>query len=245
MEHGVQISLDTQMHVSSVGATRILDCLKKYGVKATFFCTVNFAQHSPDIIRRIVDEGHEVASHGMYHSYFKTEHLKESSVKLEEITGCEVHGYRMARMMPVDEKDIKAAGYTYNSSLNPTIIPGRYMNLSIPRTYFYKDGVLQLPASVTPWLRFPLFWLSYHNLPESFYLLLVKRTLKHDGYFVTYFHPWEFFELGDHPEFKLPFIIRNNSGESMVKRLNNFINYFLNRKEKFITYSEFSNNVKQ
>ena len=45
------------------------------------------------------------------------------------------------------------------------------------------------------------------------YQSLVNRVLKHDGYFVTYFHPWEFYPLGEHPEFKMPFIIRNHSGQ--------------------------------
>ena len=65
--------------------------------------------------------------------------------------------------------------------------------------------LLQIPASVTPWIRFPLFWLSCHNLPMWLYQSLVNRVLKHDGYFVTYFHPWEFYPLGEHPEFKMPF----------------------------------------
>ena len=31
-----------------------------------------------------------------------------------------------------------------------------------------------------------------------------------------YFHPWEFFDLKDHPEFKMPFIIKNHSGRRCV-----------------------------
>ena len=64
-----------------------------------------------------------------------------------------------------------------------------------PRTYFMKDGVLQLPASVTPIVRFPLFWLAYHNLPATLYRKLALWTWKEDGYFLTYFHPWEFTSL--------------------------------------------------
>lgn len=74
-----------------------------------------------------------------------------------------------------------------------------------------------MPASVTPLLRFPLFWLSCHNLPASLYRWLCKYAHRHDGYFVTYFHPWEFYSLNEHPEWKLPFIIRNHAGEGMEK----------------------------
>ena len=88
-------------------------------------------------------------------------------------------------------------------------------------------------------MRFPLFWLSLHNLPEFVYHWLVRRVLKHDGYFVTYFHPWEFYELKEHPEFKIPYIIKKNSGKNMVERLDNLIKMLKSRNHKFITYDEF------
>ena len=142
-------------------------------------------------------------------------------------------------MMPVDEQEIAKAGYTYNTSLHPTFIPGRYMHLSAPRTHFMKEGVLQIPASVTPLVRFPLFWLSCHNLPFGLYRWLCKRTLKHDSYLVVYFHPWEFYPLGEHPEFRLPFVVRNNAGKGMIERLDKWISAFLREGAEFVTFSDF------
>lgn len=94
--------------------------------------------------------------------------------------------------------------------------------------------------SVLRLLRFPLFWLSCHNLPMWLYQLLVNRVLKHDGYFVTYFHPWEFYPLGEHPEFKMPFIIRNHSGKGMEERLDMLIRKLKEKGYAFMTYSEFA-----
>lgn len=45
-EHGVDFPLDEAMKVSVYGTNRILDCLKNNGVKATFFCTSNFAENA-------------------------------------------------------------------------------------------------------------------------------------------------------------------------------------------------------
>ena len=144
-------------------------------------------------------------------------------------------------MFPVGESEIKRGGYRYNSSLNPAFIPGRYMHLTAPRTWFVKDGVMQIPASVTPWIRFPLFWLALHNLPQWLYHWMVRRVLRHDGYFVTYFHPWEFYDLKQHPEFKMPFIIRNHSGREMAERLDRLIKMLKTNRHQFITYNEFVN----
>ena len=240
-EHGVDYSLEEGMKVSVEGTIRILDVLKANDVRTTFFCTGNFAENAPDVMQRIVNEGHEVACHGVDHWNPKETDFIKSKEIVERVIGRSVTGYRQPRMFPVVESEIKKAGYRYNSSLNPAFIPGRYMNLTTPRTWFVKDGVMQIPSSVTPWLRFPLFWLSLHNLPEWMYHMLTRRVLSHDGYFVTYFHPWEFYELKKHPEFKMPFIIRKHSGQEMVESLDNRVKLLKAQGHQFITYNEFVN----
>ena len=242
-EHGVDYSLEEGMKVSVIGTNRILDGLKRNGVRATFFCTGNFAEHAPEVMKRIMDEGHEVACHGVDHWQPADTDFARSKEIVERVTGQTVYGYRQPRMFPVLESEIRRVGYRYNSSLNPAFIPGRYMHLTEPRTWFMKDGVMQIPASVTPWLRFPLFWLSLHNLPQWLYHWLTRRTLNHDGYFVTYFHPWEFYELKEHPELKMPFIIRNHSGQQMTERLDSLIKMLKVRSHEFITFNEFAEKV--
>lgn len=238
-EYGVDFTLEQGIDVSAVGTARILDCLKAHGVRATFFCTGNFAMRAPQLIGRIVAEGHEVACHGVDHLHPRPTDVEESKRMVEEVAGCKVAGYRQPRMFTVDNAAIARAGYRYNSSLNPAFIPGRYMHLDSPRTWFMADGVMQIPASVSPLLRVPLFWLSAHNMPQWLYHSLVRRTLRHDGYFVTYFHPWEFVELNEHPEWKLPFIIRNHSGMAMVDRLGRLINMLRQDGRRFVTFTQF------
>lgn len=229
-EHGVDFSLDEGINVSVEGTNRILDVLKETGVVATFFCTGNFIRKAPDIIKRLLNEGHELACHGVDHWKPQETDFKESKKIAEEFLQSaairrqdKVYGYRQPRMFAVSDNEIAGAGYMYNSSLNPAFIPGRYMHLTTPRVCFMKERVLQIPASVTPLFRIPLFWLALHNFPESFYYFLVKRTMNHDGHFVTYFHPWEFVELKQHPEWKMPFIIKNHSGKQMAERLRRLI----------------------
>lgn len=242
-EHGVDIPFERQIEVSRHGAVRILDILRRHGVRATFFTTVSFAKSAPEIVERIVAEGHELASHGMRHSSFRISDLSDSRRELEKLSGSEVKGYRQARMMKLDEKEVAKAGYLYDSSLNPTFIPGRYMSLSAPRTPYIKDGVVQIPASVTPMVRFPLFWLAAHLLPQSLYRTLAWRTLVHDGHFVTYFHPWEFYDLHTMPDYKIPGIVSMNSGEGMAKRLDALVGYMKSRGMEFATIGELAKTV--
>ncbi|RZJ78890.1 MAG: DUF3473 domain-containing protein [Flavobacterium sp.] len=238
-EYNRDISFADQISISRTGTIAILDLLDKHQVKATFFCTVTFAENIPDLIKRITESGHELASHGYYHSDFKTEHLLQSKIKLEELSGKEITGYRMARMMPVDEKEIEKAGYTYNTSINPTYLPGRYNNFHISRTFFTKQNVLQIPASVSPIVRFPLFWLSFHNLPLSIYKALAHWTYKKDHYLNVYFHPWEFTDLNDFERFGFPAYIRKNTGNQMVQRMDKFIHWLKSKNYPFGTFQQF------
>jgi len=238
-EYGKDITFEDQIAISRTGTIAILDILDKYKVKATFFCTVTFAENIPDLIKRITETGHELASHGYYHSDFKPEHLLQSKLKLEELSGKEITGYRMARMMPVDEKEIEKAGYTYNTSINPTYLPGRYNNFNISRTHFIKDNVIQIPASVSPLVRFPLFWLSFHNLPLSIYKTLASWTYKKDKYLNIYFHPWEFTDLDDFERFGFPGYVRKNTGKKMIERMEALVSWMKVKNYPFGTFQDF------
>jgi peptidoglycan/xylan/chitin deacetylase (PgdA/CDA1 family) len=238
-EYGKPIPFDQQIEISRKGTEKILGALAQHNIKATFYATANFAKNAKDIILRIINEGHELASHGYVHDHFEPEHLKMSKDVLEEITGVSVHGYRMARMMPVSEKEVFQAGYIYNSSINPIFLPGRYNKLSEPRTYFFRENILQLPASTTPLLRFPLFWISFHNLPLSLYCILANRTIKKDGYLNVYFHPWEFMDIGPKNKYNFPFYITRNTNIKMEERLGRFIEWGKHKGYKFVRTIDF------
>jgi peptidoglycan/xylan/chitin deacetylase (PgdA/CDA1 family) len=238
LEYGKEISFEDQISISAAGTRRILDLLTEHEIKATFFCTATFALSKPELIKEMVAAGHELASHGYYHSKFEPADLYSSKKVLEDIGETSVKGYRMARMMPVDSAEIKKAGYLYNSSINPTWLPGRYNNLKVSRNMFWQDGVLQLPASVTPGFRFPLFWLSMHNLPLGLYERLCLKTYKADGYLNIYFHPWEFTDLSNKTRFGFPGYVSKNSGDAMVNRMDRLIRTFKKHKLPFGTIAD-------
>lgn len=233
-EYGCSTTLEEQVAVSVEGVHKILDILNKNNVKATFFCTTNFATTATSVINRIINYGHEIASHGCIHSCPQYDDATKSKKILEKNFGINIVGYRQPRMQSSSANRTQV-GYEYDASLNPTIIPGRYCNLNKPRTIHRQDKIVVIPSSVTPLFRIPLFWLSLHHLPLFLYKWLMLITFKHDGHFNTYFHPWEFVDLSS---FKLPYTIKHNSGEAMLSRLSSIIAYLKLNKAKFITYSQ-------
>lgn len=234
-EYGQLIDEKTKFKISFDGLKTILLLLNDLNIKSTFFVTANFAINHETIIREI-SQKHEIASHGFYHSSFSLEDLEKSRKSLEQITSKSVTGFRMARLMEVDNRELKKAGYKYNSSMNPTYIPGRYNNFFKKRIAYYSNGILNIPVSVTPVIRFPLFWLSFKNFPLSWIKLATQLTLQHDSYLCIYFHPWEFTDISN---FQLPSFIKKCSGREMVCRLEQYL-IGLKKQGEFITFSEFA-----
>lgn len=217
LEYQFNISVEDQMRIGIEGLDAINPILES--VPCTLFTTANFANHYPEKIKKLA-ESHEIASHTFYHTEYATEDLLKSRLRLEEITQQKVTGLRMPRMRPVLMKDVLAAGYQYDSSINPTWLPGRYNNFHLPRTIYHEGGVKRIPASVSPGIRIPLFWLSFKNMPYSLYLELCKQTLAKDGYCCLYFHPWEFTPI---EQFGLPGYTRRWCGPKLVERLRKLV----------------------
>lgn len=215
LEYGQFISEEEQLKVGYEGLETLMNVLNTFELEATFFTTANFAQHFPGAIKSISAK-HEIASHTFYHSHFEPQDLIASKKKLEEIISKPVTGLRMPRMQKVEMDDVKKAGYVYDSSINPSFVPGRYNNLHLSRKFYYDNEMLRFPVSVSPTLRIPLFWLSFKNFPYRFYLNLVKKALKEDGYVCLYFHPWEFIKLD---RYKIPGYTKRLAGERLQERL--------------------------
>ena len=186
---------------------RILDLLESRDTKATFFTLGWIAERYPELVRRIVREGHELASHGYGHE--RASDLSETAFHndisrakglLEDLSGQVITGYRApsfsigtANLWAFDS--LARAGYKYSSSIYP-IRHDHYGMPDAPRFAHRVDsGLLEVPITT---LR-----MFERNLPSSgggyFRLLpyavsrwMLRRVNNVDQQSaVFYFHPWE------------------------------------------------------
>ncbi len=235
LEYQQQITLSKQLEIGKLGLNAIMPILNDKSVATTLFTTATFAINFPNYIRTLAQQ-HEIASHTYYHSHFEEAHLLASKLQLEEIALKPVTGLRMPRMRKVEMSEVIKAGYTYDSSINPTYLPGRYNNLHLSRTVYQDEGMTRIPASVSPNFRVPLFWLAFKNMPYFLFKNLVIQTLKKDGYVCLYFHPWEFTDAIANTT--LPTYTKRWCGKIMVDRLQCLIND-LKKEGEFITMQDF------
>ncbi len=235
LEYSHPISPEEQMRVGVAGLDALMPILLDGSKPATLFTTANFANTFPGKIRAL-SQHHEIASHTYYHSSFAVPDLLSSRLALETITGKQVTGLRMPRMRPVNMADVMDAGYHYDSSVNPTWLPGRYNNLHLSRLPYMDNGMLRVPASVTPLCRIPLFWLSFKNFSPVLFRQLCKRTLHKDGHICLYFHPWEFTDIKG---YGLPAYTTRHAGKVLLDRLQELIR-FLSLEGEFVTIESFN-----
>jgi polysaccharide deacetylase family protein (PEP-CTERM system associated) len=187
----------------------ILAILEEHNARATYFVLGWVAERYPQLVRRIADQGHEVASHGYAHKRATDQTPEEfrqdvtrAKRLLEDISGVAVNGYRApsfsighGNMWALES--LSEAGYRYSSSIYP-IRHDHYGMPNAPRFAFYPEGgggILELPVTTVR--------LFNHNLPAGgggYFRLLpysasrwcLKRvnTLDRQAC-IFYFHPWE------------------------------------------------------
>jgi len=234
-EFGHPVDHAAQMSIAAEGLRRALAVLDEVPARATFFMTAAFARAHSDLVRLAVARGHEIASHAFTHTGFAEGDLLRSRLALEEIADRPVRGFRRPRFAPTELSAIEAAGYSYDSSINPIWLPGRYNGWRFPRRAFRAGNLTRIPLSATPLLRLPLFWLAFKNLPMRLIRAMTRACLRSDGYAALVFHPWELCDnLAGHG---LPRSVRAIDGEAMQDRLIAYLRW-ASRRARFATYSQ-------
>ena len=186
---------------------RILSRFDEHGAKATFFTLGWIAQRYPSLVRRIVDSGHELASHGYGHlraseqSRVDFEQDVGSAKKiLEDIAGTAVRGYR-APSFSIGKGNLwafdalRSAGYVYSSSVYP-VAHDHYGMPDAPRfPYAPLDSLTEIPITTVRALgrNLPAGGGGYFRFApyavSRWAIRRFNRTERRPAIF--YMHPWE------------------------------------------------------
>jgi polysaccharide deacetylase family protein (PEP-CTERM system associated) len=187
----------------------ILALFADAGVKGTFFTLGWVAQRRPEMMRRIADAGHEIASHGWDHARvftldragFAADLIRARAV-LEQVTGEAITGYR-APSFSIDARTpwahevLAEQGYRYSSSVAP-IVHDHYGWREAPRFAFRPVAgadLIEIPVTTAQWAGRRMAAGGggfFRLLPYAVSRWALRRVNRHDGRpALTYFHPWE------------------------------------------------------
>ncbi len=186
---------------------RLLDVFAEHNAKSTFFTLGWVAQRCPTLIKRIVEEGHELASHGLNHRRATTmtrdefiDDVKTSKAILEDAGGVAVKGYRAPSFSVNDDNQwiyevLVELGFEYSSSTYP-ISHDLYGVPEWPRFKYQRpEGITEIPIPTIVkndknvgiggggYFRLYPYWLSRKRI-QAF---MQSETAPYS----FYFHPWE------------------------------------------------------
>jgi len=187
----------------------ILAMFAEADVKATFFTLGWIAQRHGALIRRIVEAGHELASHGWDHErVFRldresfTRDLERSRKVLEDAGGTAITGYR-APSFSIDQRTpwaytaLAEQGFTYSSSVAP-IVHDHYGWRDAPRFAFKPipwAGIIELPVTTAHFAGRRIAAGGggfFRVLPYGFSRWAIRQVNERDRRpAIFYFHPWE------------------------------------------------------
>ncbi len=199
---------DALEHRVERNTAKLRDIFDHFGVKSTFFVLGWVAERYPGIVRRIVDDGHEIASHGYGHQRVTDltpkifrEDIDRAKKALEDIGGHEVKGYR-APSYSIGRDNIWAldvvaeTGHRYSSSIYP-VRHDHYGFPEAPRFAFRdaKSGIIEIPITTVRVLNRARpagggGFFRFYPYPIS--KRLIDMVNRQDGRpVVFYLHPWE------------------------------------------------------
>ena len=187
---------------------RILALLDEHQVKATFFVLGWVAERYPELVKSIINNGHELASHGYGHqrvTLLTRDEFRDDLVRakgiLEDISGTAIQGYR-APSYSIGKNNIWAldvlaqTGHVYSSSIYP-IQHDLYGFPQAPRFTFKESntGMIEIPISTLKIMNrlFPAGGGGFFRFyPYSITRWAINHVNKLDKQpTIFYFHPWE------------------------------------------------------
>ena len=188
---------------------RMLALLDETGAHGTFFTLGWVAKRFPQLVRRIADAGHEVASHGFGHQRIATiseaefrEDVRTAKAVLEDAAGVAVMGYRAPSFSLTDDvmwaaRVLVEEGYTYDSSRFPIARRGygtasgrcdpHILDTDSGPLTEYPPAVWEVLGARVPvagggWFRQLPLWVIRQGLGAA---------LRRGHPAVFYIHPWE------------------------------------------------------
>jgi polysaccharide deacetylase family protein (PEP-CTERM system associated) len=233
-----------------------LNWLKKYNSHATFFVVGKIAERYPDLIKKIVSDGHEIACHSYCHYTVNTfnsitfgDDLDKNLDALHKAGADDITGFRAPIFSLTEESSswaydvLKNKGFTYSSSVLPAKSPlfGWEGFGSKPRKM--DNGIIEIPMTVEKIypLTIPVAGGVYFRvIPKILLYPKIRKVWKRNDPLLSYLHPYD----ADTQQEKFMHASINNKVLNWLmyynrKNLFNRLDDVMNMGCKIVTYKEY------
>jgi len=225
------VAPDKHREFGYAGCQALLSLFAEYKIQTTFFVVAEFAERHPRTIYQILAEGHEIASHSCTHQRLnrlpperQAWEIIQSKVLLEQRFGISVRGFRSPGNQIIEGhfELLRRAGYVYDSSWHPALLPGRIGDLLKSKPSLEQNGIIEIPISTLGAL--PVSWVWMRNCGPWLARCATRYNHLLHRPAVFYLHCWEFESLPNIPG--VPGYVTRKTGGEFLKMLAGLIRSF-------------------
>lgn len=201
-----------------IGLNRILNLLDKKDIKATFFFTAKIGEKYPELIKKIVNKGHELGCHGFDHE--RLDKISKSDAESAIINSLNILR-KFDDVVSFRAPNLQIPDYLFKVLRDNEIFVDS--SKALYKGFFkrngYIDGVFELRVSITS---------SVMRLPWNIQEIIHKSLNEPRVYFV---HPWEYVDMKNE---NIRFDCKFNTGNKALGLLEKFIDYNIDNSIKFM-----------
>lgn len=199
------------------GMPKLLDLFRNENISVTFFTTGEMAAQFPDLMNRIVNEGHELGCHGHTHQKFSDLTYKEANWEISESI-----------------KILKQYGKVTSFRAPYLSFPDDYLPILIKHGFLLDSSLSRSKKDIQTKINTPDIKRIVPNLPCICFRLprfLFTHKIKNQDTVMLFMHPWEFIDMSKRG---IRFDRYFNTGDYAINGLKKWIHYFKKNDYRFV-----------
>lgn len=200
----------------------ILRSLGSKEIRATFFIEISLIPNLQKLIKKIVDDGHEISFFNIDSTLSQLEEVKKW---IEALIDKQIRGIRM-KENDFALSEIFNLRFTYVSLDEDTALIFPFKRFERKAPFTEQNGLTILYESISRYSQIPYNDFIFQIIPLSFYESMVIETIKKDEFVLVYLNSWQFtnFEKDD---FEISFYKKYNSGKKLDDKLDDFCKWVI------------------
>ncbi len=198
----------------------ILRSLESKEILGTFFIEISLVSQLEKLIKKIINEGHEISFYNIDSTLEEIDSLKKNT---EALIGKQIRGIRI-KENAFDLSELHRLRFNYVSLIEDTALIFPFKRFERKAPFREQNGLSILHESISRYSQIPYNDLVFQLLPLSYYESMVIETIKKDEFVLFYLNSWQFTDF-ENNSFEIQFYKKYNSGKKLHDKLEAFLSW--------------------
>ena len=214
------LTIDQLLEITIQNTKAILRSLESKEILATFFIEISLVSQLEKLIKKIINEGHEISFYNIDSILEEIETVKKNT---EELIGKQIRGIRM-KENAFDLSELHSLRFTYVTLNEDTALIFPFKRFERKAPFTEQNGLTILHESISRYSQIPYNELVFQLMPLSYYESMVIETIKKDEFVLIYLNSWQFTDFTKY-RFEISFYKKYNSGKKLEDKLESFLQW--------------------